>query len=227
MKLLNISCALSLLFSGVCFAAGMVPATSLLLINEEEGGASMDVKNTDNEPGLLYTYLKEVDGESLRGNLIVTQPVVRVEAGQTQRVRFVLNQKTPLTTEHLKRVVFTTIPRKENNKLKMVIGQDLPVIIHPKGLPVVTDPWKNLSWSFKGNTLSVKNNTAYVVRMASQLKMLPSGNKASLPGTFILPGQTLTATAAQPFSAADNKVEMYPATRYGYASENYIASLTQ
>lgn len=210
-----------------CFSAGMVPVTSLLLINEEDGGASMDVKNTDNEPGLLYTSIKEVNGESLKGNVVVTQPVVRVEAGQTQRVRFVLTQKTPLKTEHLKRVVFTTIPRKETNKIKMVMGQDLPVIIHPKGLPVVTDAWKKLSWSLKNNTLSVKNDTPYVVRMSSQVKMLPSGNMTTLPGTFILPGQTLNASADTKITGTDNQVKIYPATRYGYSSETWTATISK
>lgn len=38
-------------FNGM--AAGMVPDTSLLIVNEDKQGASMDVKNTDAEAQLL------------------------------------------------------------------------------------------------------------------------------------------------------------------------------
>lgn len=78
-----------LLASFNCLAAGMVPDTSLLLINEEEQGGSMDVKNTDADAQLLYTKIVNLPDDPQPG-LIVTQPVTRVDAGKTQRVRFVL-----------------------------------------------------------------------------------------------------------------------------------------
>ncbi|CZV75055.1 P pilus assembly protein%2C chaperone PapD [Enterobacter hormaechei] len=77
-----------LLASCNSMAAGMVPETSLLIVNEDQQGASMDVKNTDAEAQLLYTKIVDLPDDPKPG-LIATQPVVRVDAGKTQRVRFV------------------------------------------------------------------------------------------------------------------------------------------
>ncbi|MCV5479977.1 fimbrial chaperone protein, partial [Escherichia coli] len=36
-------------------ATGMVPETSVLLVDEKRGEASTNIKNTDDHPSLLYT----------------------------------------------------------------------------------------------------------------------------------------------------------------------------
>lgn len=214
-----------LLASFQTLAAGMVPDTSLLLINEEEQGASMDVKNTDDTAQLLYTRIVDLP-EDLQPGLIVTQPVVRVEAGKIQRVRFVLKNNTEkLKVEHLKRVIFTTIPQREKNKVKMVFSQNIPVIIHPAGLEVNIEPWKDLRWQIKNGTLSVVNDTPYVVRMEQKVKLLPSGTTSKFARTYILPGETLNAEATSKISALDKQVEMYPATRYGYKTDTWTAEI--
>lgn len=95
----------------VSMATGMQPDSSLLLIQEKESGGSMNVTNTDNIPSLLYTQVINVDGEDDTIKLLPTQPVVRVEGGKTQQVRFILKTEKPLITEHLKRVIFEGIPK--------------------------------------------------------------------------------------------------------------------
>lgn len=214
-----------LLSSLKTFAAGMVPDTSLLLIKEDERGASMDVKNTDDSAQLLYTRIVDLPDDPKPG-VIVTQPVVRVNAGKTQRVRFVLKDSAEkLKTEHLKRVIFSTIPQREQNKVKMVFSQNLPVIIHPAGLEVNMEPWKDLHWQIKGGSLTVVNDTPYVVRMEQNAKLLPSGTQVKFDKSYILPGQTMKATSGSTISGQDNKVEIYPATRFGYKASSYIAEL--
>jgi P pilus assembly chaperone PapD len=203
----------------------MVPDTSLLLIKEDERGASMDVKNTDDSAQLLYTRIVDLPDDPKPG-VIVTQPVVRVNAGKTQRVRFVLKDSAEkLKTEHLKRVIFSTIPQREQNKVKMVFSQNLPVIIHPAGLEVNMEPWKDLHWQIKGGSLTVVNDTPYVVRMEQNAKLLPSGTQVKFDKSYILPGQTMKATSGSTISGQDNKVEIYPATRFGYKASSYIAEL--
>ncbi len=91
--------------------------------------------------------------------LNVTQPVVRVEPGQQQQLRFIMESQQPLTVEHFKRVLFEGIPPKrtdKNMKIGFNIRQDLPVLIRPKNLPVVTDAWKLLEWSGSGKAVKVK-----------------------------------------------------------------------
>lgn len=88
----------------------------------------MNVTNTDNIPSLLYTQVINVDGEDDTIKLLPTQPVVRVEGGKTQQVRFILKTEKPLITEHLKRVIFEGIPQKSPVVTKLVL---LYVRIYP------------------------------------------------------------------------------------------------
>lgn len=214
-----------LLTSFSCLSAGMVPDTSLLLINEEDQGGSMDVKNTDADAQLLYTKIINLPDDP-KPELLVTQPVVRVEAGKTQRVRFVLkNSAEPLKVEHLKRVVFTTVPQMDKNKVKVVFSQNLPVIIHPVGLEMNIEPWKALRWHIANDHLIVENKTPYVVRLEQTVKLLPSGKMVNLPKAYIIPGETLNTSSTQKLSALDKQLEIYPATRYGYKAKNFVAEI--
>lgn len=214
-----------LLASFNSMAAGMVPETSLLIIKEEAQGASMDVTNTDAEAQLLYTKIVDLSDDPHPG-VIVTQPVARVDAGKTQRVRFVLKSSAePMKVEHLKRVIFSAIPQREKNKVKVVFSQNLPVIIHPAGLADNLEPWKDLTWQNKNGTLTVENKTPYVVRMEQKIKLFASGAFVKLAKTYILPGEKLTASANSKVSASENKIEIYPATRYGYKATSYIIDL--
>ncbi|STR50079.1 putative fimbrial chaperone protein [Klebsiella oxytoca] len=133
-------------------ASGMVPETSVLLVDEQKGEVSMNLTNSDPHPSLLYTKVVDLADSDKSIRLIVTQPVVRVEQGDTQKIRFILQTSKPLQHEEFKRVTFEGIPPKEKEKLKttVTIRQDLPVIIHPAGLPEEPAPWKHLVWRKKG-----------------------------------------------------------------------------
>ena len=213
--------------SSPLFAAGMVPETTLLMIDEASHGGVMNVKNTDIIPTLLYTSI--VDSEDDVGvKLTVTQPLVRLEPGQEQQVRFILETDKPLTVEHYKRVIFEGIPPKtsdKNVKVGINIRQSLPVLIHPETLPVVTDAWTLLSWSVAGKEVQVKNSSPYVVRFNTNVTLLPSRTEGVLNKTFILPGETMKVQMDKPAGSADNAVEFSPASRYGIEVENYTAPL--
>ena len=141
-------------------AAGMLPETSVVIVNEEDGEASMNVTNTDDAPALLYTSIENI-AEDTEALLIVTPPITRVEGKQTQLVRFILSPHEPLKTQRLKRVLFEGIPQKSNPngggaKLTMTVRQNMPVIIHPKGLAKNREPWKLLTWVVEKNQLVLK-----------------------------------------------------------------------
>ncbi|EKS7428364.1 TPA: fimbria/pilus periplasmic chaperone [Enterobacter cancerogenus] len=211
------------------FAAGMVPETTLLMIDEANHGGVMNVKNTDKIPTLLYTSIRDIEGND-GVKLNVTQPVVRLEPGQEQQVRFILESDKPLTVEHYKRVVFEGIPPKSSDK-NITVGinlrQDLPVLIHPKNLPVVTDAWKLLTWSVKSNVLQVQNSSPYVVRFSMAVTLLPSNTAGTLNKTFILPGETMKVETNAPLNGSDNAVQIEPASRYGIEVESYTAPVTR
>lgn len=211
----------------VSHATGMVPETTALLIDEAEGGGSMNVKNTDDKAALLYTTIQEVDGSPAKGAMLVaTQPIVRLEAGQTQRVRFVLNTTAPLQVEQYKRVIFEGIPQAKaigKKQITTTIRQNLPVIIHPKGLPEFTTPWEKLEWTAQGNTLKVTNPSPYVVRLSPQVVTQPSNVAGSLGKTFILPGESLTVTLKS--ATTDKQVKIFPSSRFGFEAGSYLAAL--
>lgn len=209
-------------------AAGMVPETSLLLVDEADKSSSIDIKNTDSHPSLLYTNVVDLPDDK-GTHLIVTQPVTRVEPGQTQQLRFILQTDAPLTVEHLKRVTFEGIPPKQTGKgihqVSINIRQDIPVLIHPKSLPIVKDAWTLLKWSVAGDTVTVKNDSPYVVRMAQQASVLPSNDSIKFSKTYLLPGESLSAKAKNSLNA-DKQIKFYPASRYGVQVSSYTTNLT-
>ncbi|MFU0919940.1 fimbria/pilus chaperone family protein [Kluyvera sichuanensis] len=210
------------------FAAGMVPETSLLVIDEATHSGTMNIKNTDSVPALLYTTIVDLPDDKNDIQLITTQPVVRLEPGQTQQLRFILKNKTPLDVEHYKRVTFEGIPPKtEDKKIKIGINirQDLPVLIRPATLPVVTDAWKTLQWSGSGTTAKVTNPSKYVVRLAQNVVFQPSGTSGTIKKTYILPGETLDITVSKSVTP-NNKVKFFPASRYGVEVPSFIADFS-
>lgn len=217
-------------FSTLAGAAGMVPETSVVLVNAGDGEGSINVTNTDDQPVLLYTFLENLpeDPEEL---LLVTSPISRVEAGEKQLVRFVFQSDKPLTTQRFKRAIFEGIPPQSSDgsvKIDMTVRQNLPVIISPADLPPNDAPWTLLKWEAKGQTLTVLNNSRYVVRLNQQLDLIPAGGQLSLPRTYLLPGQShsLPLPADATLSAA-SKVRLYPASLYGYQGAAYDAPLIQ
>ena len=209
-------------------AAGMVPETSLLVIDEATHSGTINVKNTDSHPSLLYTDVVDLpDDKGLK--LVTTQPVVRLEPRQTQQLRFILQTSKPLDVEHYKRVTFEGIPPKsDDNKVKIGINirQDLPVLIRPAKLAVVTDAWKFLDWTASGTSVTVKNPSTYVVRLAQNVVLQPSGISGSLAKTYILPGETMTVSMGKSVSG-NTKVKFFPASRYGVEVPSFISDLNK
>lgn len=215
---------LLILYSAQSLASGMVPETTMLLVDESKGEASINITNTDSTPALLYTRVTDLPGSKSTTRLVATQPVVRLEAGQVQRVRFMLQTSGPLQQQEMKRVSFEGIPAKtkDGNRLAVTIRQDLPVIIQPTSLPEDLQPWKHLQWQKKGSDIDIVNPGKYVVRMSPRFISMPSGKEGHLPATYILPGTHITVKLPQ---TTDSKIKFFPASRYGYTGESYTTAL--
>ncbi|MGY4730835.1 fimbria/pilus chaperone family protein [Burkholderia pyrrocinia] len=227
--------------SPLAHASGVLPETSVVLVDEADGEASINVQNTDAQPTLLYTTIQNLPEDP--ANLVtVTPPVARVEAGQSQLVRFVLTSPTPLKTERLKRVTFEGIPpaNTSQSRVQITVRQNLPVILHPQGLKPNNAPWTGLKWSLHAGALSVTNPSPYVVRLSQQVTLLPSQTPLWLPHPYILPGEQLnaarppkrtdasgvsTADSAAPLPDHASAVRINPATTYGFAVQHYDAPL--
>ncbi|MCS3432613.1 fimbria/pilus chaperone family protein [Klebsiella sp. BIGb0407] len=218
------------LLSASAQATGMLPESSVVIIEEGDGEGAINLQNTDSFPVLLLTTLQNIaqDSEKL---LIVTPPMARVEPGKTQRVRFMLTSKTPLKTERLKRVVFEGVPpqEKDKNSVHITVRQNLPVIIRPAGLARDEAPWKRLIWSLKAEVLSVSNPSPYVVRLGQGVTSLPDQVAWNLPYSYVLPGQQLILTRQTKRGGTGaekaSKVRISPATTWGFTVDSYEASL--
>jgi P pilus assembly chaperone PapD len=211
-------------FSGVAIADGMRPETTVVVLYEEDGEATINIKNTDAGPALLHSVIENVP-EDLEPLLIVTPPITRVEGGDTQLVRFISTLKAPLKTQRLKRVSFEGIPQARTAggaTIGLTLRQNLPLILHPKGLPRHHKPWELLAWKRNAGHLTVHNDSAYVVRLAPDLQLLPHKGVATLPRTYILPGEVLTAKVDGSLNGVAS-VEIQPATVYGFSVESYQA----
>ncbi len=206
-------------------ASGMSPGTTVVLIDEGVGEASMNVTNTEKVPSLLVSSLYGLPGDN-EEIVLLTPPMARVEPGESQLVRFILQSEKPLTTQRLRRVTFEGVPPQdsaEDNQVGMAVAQDLPVLISPKGLKKDLEPWKHIKWSVANNKLIVSNPSAYVVRLVEAVELLPAGQKVALPHPYILAGQTLTVDV--PAGLKADTVKIHPANLYGYAAESFSAPI--
>ena len=171
----------------------------MLIVDEATGEGSMTVQNTDTAPVLLYTTIENI-AEDQEG-WSSPPPMARLEASQSQLVRFMLTKKGPLATQRLKRVSFEGIPfaRGADNQVQTTFRQNIPMIIQPRSLEKLKDPWTRLTATVDGDRLRLCNDSAYVVRLAQQAR-LDSGNIAvPLPKTYLLgraPGAARQGQAA-------------------------------
>jgi len=215
--------------STTAFANGVLPETSVVIVEQGDGEGSINVKNTEKYPLLLLTTLKNIE-EDTETLLTVTPPAARVEAGKTQRVRFMVTSKAPLKTERLKRVVFEGVPPQEKGKnvVRVNVRQNLPVVIRPAGLARDPEPWKKLTWKREGDQLVVSNPSPYVVRLGQGIQTLPDNIAWKLPNTYILPNQSFTLSPDAGKKAGNiQKVRISPATMWGFTVDYYDAPLNQ
>lgn len=220
--------ALLLIFGNQAKADGMVPDTSVVIVHEDDGEASVSVTNSDSQLSLLHVTLQDIP-EDTEPLLVVTPPLSRVEASKSQLVRFILQNQKPLLTQRLKRAVFEGMPQGRaataagHARVGVTVRQNLPVIVHPKGLAPNRSPWTGLTWTLRDGQLQVRNDTPYVVRLAQELRLLPGDGKAMLPRTYVLPGEALSVPAS---GGQAKTVRLQPATVYGFAVKAYDAPIT-
>jgi len=215
--------------STYAFAAGMLPETTVIILNEADGETSLNVKNTDPQAALLYSRIENIpeDTEQL---VVLTPPVARLEANETQLVRFIKQSPQPLKVQRLKRVIFEGInqnPRKPGQaQIGVTFRQNLPLIIHPSGLPKNSEPWKLLKWSISNNHLVVKNDSPYVARLAQNVQLLPINKSIDLRRSYVLAGETISIPTTVKATTATS-VRISPATVYGFSVDYYSTSLQQ
>lgn len=215
-----------MLLSNTAAASGMKLETSVVVVNTDDGEGVMTLTNTDPTPVLLYTSVENLPGDK-EESLIVTPPVVRVNPGDSQTVRFML-KTPPKDIEQFKRAIFEGIPAtdKTADKLQITLRQNVPLIIHPAGLKENAEPWTLLKWEQNGiDSLKVTNTGPYVIRMSPTISVAPQKLNGSLPRSYMLPGDTVEVKFASKLTDVQ-KVQITPANLYGYFVKPYEASVS-
>ncbi|MCF4995595.1 fimbria/pilus periplasmic chaperone [Pseudomonas syringae] len=208
-------------------AAGMVPETPIVILDEGLGEAGINVFNSETHPALLHTSIEDVP-EDTEPLLLLTPPVARVEPGATQRVRFILRSAEPLQTERLKRVVFEGIAPQDSTgkaQVSLSVRQNIPAILRPAKLPVDAEPWKHLVWTRSGEQIQVSNPSPYVVRLGHSVLLLPDKTEMDLGRTYVLPGEKLMLSGAAVTGETPTGVRLFPVTTYGFAVANHDAAM--
>ncbi|NIG87587.1 fimbria/pilus periplasmic chaperone [Serratia symbiotica] len=168
------------------YSAGMTPNTSAVIIEEQNKEGTIEIKNTDAEPMLLYSKIVRLADDDFDGALIPSPAAVLVQAGETQVIRVLLRTNKKMEKEHLARVEFSGIPtqNKGGTRIDFLITQDLLVVIRPSGYTPVNDKWTYLKWKFEANQLCLTNDTKMVIRIADKIVIEPNNISLNLPKTY-------------------------------------------
>ncbi|BBI91263.1 gram-negative pili assembly chaperone domain-containing protein [Serratia symbiotica str. Tucson] len=175
------------------YSAGMTPNTSAVIIEEQNKEGTIEIKNTDAEPMLLYSKIVRLADDDFDGALIPSPAAVLVQPGETQVIRVLLRTNKKMEKEHLARVEFSGIPtqNKGGTRIDFLITQDLPVVIRPRGYTPVNDKWTYLKWKFEAHQLCLTNDTKMVIRIADNIVIEPNNISLNLPKTNALPASNI------------------------------------
>ncbi|WP_322074684.1 fimbria/pilus chaperone family protein [Burkholderia cepacia] len=227
MNISKLQVAAFLLFKiGSTYASGVVPNTSVAIVNETDGEGTMIVRNTDDRPTLLYTKIIDLNGTP-KGLVVATPAMARIEANGSQLVRFILNSDTPLDKEYLDRVTFEGIPPANpgETRVQTIFRQDLPLIVHPHNLPKMDRPWRTLTASLSNGEVRLCNPSRYVVRLDQRIALPPGNGVANITRNYLLPGEVAIARVSGPSSNA-SMARIFPGTVYGYIDKSFDIPFT-
>lgn len=216
MKLISV---LFFFVSARIFALGMQPETSALIINQQDGEASISVKNTNDSPSLLQTKIIDIDNN--KGTLVLASPpIVKIQNGEEQIIRFFLQSSGVIKNQQIKRIKFIGLPaksesKKENSEVLVSVSQSIPLIINPAGLAPEAEPWKFLTYRHSNGNLIIYNQSRYVVRLYPQLQV--NGKKISLSKSFISPDEKVEVG----YKEVPSEVKIKPVGLYGEVRDEY------
>jgi P pilus assembly chaperone PapD len=186
-----------------------------IILEESTGRVNFSVKNTSSEPILLATTVGDLDDKTFSKSVLVSPPIARIEAGQSQQVNFVLKQGAVLSHEVMLKASFEGIGQARDNSTRIPIRQSISLIVQPKSVGASKTPWDDLSLTLSGDRLIIKNIGQHVVRLAPQLLLLPSKKVVPLDKYFLMAGEEKSVIV----EGRPAEVEITPLSRYGFKQE--------
>lgn len=203
--------SLTLGFSGAAHANFQLESTGIIL-PESEKRVSFNIQNVSSAPILLVTKLIDLDDNDFSKRILISPPITRIDAGQSQQVNFVLKEGAKLDHEILLKAAFEGVSQAAENTAKMPVRQDIGFLIQPASVPRNRTPWEGLAFEQANNQLVISNPSKNVVRMAPQLTLHPGDKIVPLTNFYILPGQSESVD----ISGNPTSVTIIPLSRYGF-----------
>ncbi|WP_218156390.1 fimbria/pilus chaperone family protein [Dyella sp. OK004] len=187
--------------------------STTVIMDESDRRTSFNVENTGGEPILLLSKLSDLDDKDFAKSILVTPAVTRIDPGQSQLVNFALKKGVSLDREYLLKASFEGVTQKAKGGTRMPIRQEIGFIAQPKSMPADATPWKALNVRVEGNQITLANPSKRVVRLGPAIRLQPSGVEIPLAHAYIMPGQSMSATAEG--AAAATQITITPLSRYG------------
>jgi P pilus assembly chaperone PapD len=187
--------------------------STTVILKESDGRTSFTIDNTSANPILLVTKLIDLDDRGFSKQVLISPPVARIDAGQSQQINFVLKKGTVLDSEVLLKAAFEGVEQVSGNATVMPIRQEIGFLIQPNAVPQIKTPWEELVFSTSGNNLVIKNPSKYVVRLGPQVFLVPGNEVVALGNPYIMPGSTRQFA----INSSPTSVKVTPLSRYGFA----------
>lgn len=183
-----------------------------IVLEEAQGRTNFTIKNTSSEPILLVSKLEDLDGQKFSQSVLVSPPITRIDAGQSQQVNFVLKQGVKLPHEVMLKASFQGVGQAKDNAARMPVKQSIGMILQPASVNVSKTPWEDLVLHAEGNELVMRNTGKHVVRLASQMQTMPGRETLDLGNYYVMSGEERRFKV----KARPDAVNIVPLSRYGF-----------
>lgn len=194
------------------------PNATAVFVSETDAEGSLVVSNVSERPLLLHTKIETVDKDKKDDSKMVipSQPVIRLNPGQSHNLRLLLNNVSPSKVERLLLLKLNAIPEQRvaaKQGVQFHISQVLPLIIEPKNKAIDPKPWEQLVLEKTPESLSIHNTGYSLVRLDAHFSD-NMGKKYDLGKRYILPNERLSIVVQEKTNAITS-LTIHPVSRQG------------
>ncbi|MEB6377365.1 fimbria/pilus periplasmic chaperone [Leclercia adecarboxylata] len=203
--------------------AGIIIGGTRLIFDGSKKEAALNVKNPDDSPYLVHSWIDALSDSAQKPPFIITPPLYRLDKGQQNVERIVLTGALPQNRETLFWLNIKSIPSATTaeNSLQIAVKTRIKLIYRPTSLKRSTpeEQADKLIWRRNGNKIEITNPTDYVMNFNEIIV----GGKKVPEVTWILPHAQ--AAISLPEQTTTGAVIFKLINDYGGTGEAHTANL--
>lgn len=184
--------------------AEIIPSSSAVLIESGKNESTIDIKNNGDKSVLLYSKIRKLPDDDLAGGTLFTEPqAIIVGPGETQSIRVIYRTNKPDSKEHIARVIFTGLPPQDDvseGKVKILIGQDLPVVVNLRKNIEQKDMWQVVKYRIDQGRLCISNPSAKIFRFVPTMNTDEKNIMLTFSKPYVLPGEEMCTLPSSPLA---------------------------